>query len=112
MIPDGIYHIVFTGSHGVGGQGILTINNGSINGGDFGYLYQGYIKESNLKLTAQVGIFKFFDSAQSIFGPLEKFDLMLTGEETGQHSFTLSGYVMDHPELEISIKSFFLKDLV
>lgn len=112
MLVDGIYKVSFGSNVGMSGQGLVTISNGSVNGGDFGYLYQGAIKESSSGLEATLNISQHDKSAQSVFGSLTNFTLVLGGTLLNDKSFNVSGAVAEQPGLQITINGSFLKPLV
>jgi hypothetical protein len=111
MIRDGIYKVAFTSNIGASGIGLAVIDSGMINGGDFGYLYQGQIAAHGSDLTANLNISQYNREAQSVFGPLGDFGLELTGSLVSATSFNVQGAVARQPNLRITIDGIWLKPL-
>ena len=101
-MQDGIYHVRFSSSQGLAGEGLAVVKAGSVNGGDFGYLYLGQLLADGERVSGQLEIKRWNASAQSVFGPLVNFALTLTGTVNGE-SFRVSGGIPGQPNLKISI---------
>lgn len=101
---DGIYHVRFSSSVGRTGEGLVVMKQGSANGGDTGYLYTGQFNVNGDALSGRLHIKRWNPGQVSVFGPLEKFDLSLSGKmDTGGKNFSVSGTVSGQPGLTISI---------
>ncbi len=101
-MQDGIYHVRFSSPQGSAGEGLAVIKDGSVNGGDSGYLYVGQLMSEGPSLSGQLEISRWNSGIQSIFGNLGKFALALTGT-TGTDNFAVSGGITGKPNLRISI---------
>jgi T3SS negative regulator,GrlR len=55
-MQDGIYHVRFSSSVGSSGEGLVVIKQGSVNGGDGGYLYIGQLIASGGTLSGRLNI--------------------------------------------------------
>ena len=99
---------VFCSLVGAYGEGIVVVKQGSINGGDPGYLYTGQFSSNGDSLSGQLNVKRWNPGHVSVFGPLDNFDLQFSGKEIGANSFTASGGVPSHPGLAINIAGRFL----
>lgn len=99
-----IYHVQFTSSLQARGEGLAVFKDGSINGGDEGYLYVGTFAGDSSNVTATLKIKKWNPVATSVFGPLKEFDLNLRGtfQPDGTH-FKVTGVSPQIPGASITI---------
>lgn len=110
-MKDGLYVVIFQ-SYASEGAGIVTVKDGAVNGGDYGYAYQGHIKhQDSNNATATIEVTRFNDSVESVFGPAINFKLLLQGT-TEHESFSLKGNVEGQPTHQIRISGRFFKELV
>lgn len=107
---DGLYAVHFRTADNEG-TGVVSITSGSINGGDFGYAYQGKLKESGQGVSATLAVSRFNPNADSVFGPADNFELEVSGPSS-EKSFELTGHVKDNPAHKIDISGHYLKPLV
>jgi hypothetical protein len=68
---NGIYRVEFRSGRRIGLSGLVVLKDGTVNGGDDGFVYRGTYNVEGQKVTAQIGISKHNPGAQSIFGPIE-----------------------------------------
>jgi hypothetical protein len=102
-MKDGIYHVKFASPTGATGEGLVVVKEGSVNGGDAGYLYQGTLdNDAGGQVRGQLRVHRWNVGHVSIFGPLGNFALNLSGHAAND-SFTVSGGVPGHPNMKISI---------
>ncbi|AMC35344.1 GrlR family regulatory protein [Janthinobacterium sp. B9-8] len=107
-MKDGIYHVRFSSSMGSAGEGLVVIKEGMVNGGDAGYLYIGQLSHTAEALTGNLKIKRWKHGHTSVFGPLDSFDLKLSGPKSEGNSFSVSGGMIDHPGVSIKIAGDFL----
>ncbi|QVX13919.1 hypothetical protein DB356_03965 [Pseudomonas congelans] len=69
-MKDGLYAVNFKSSSQDFGSGVLSVKNGSVNGGDHGYFYQGQIVKNESKLSGTIQIKQWNRSVPSVFGPI------------------------------------------
>jgi hypothetical protein len=100
---NGIYRLDFRSGQKIGASGIAVLKDGSVNGGDDGFVYRGSYHVEGPNVTAQVAVSKHNPGAQSVLGPIENYTLVLTGTAT-PYNFTLSGVVVGREELTIEIR--------
>jgi len=108
-MKSGLYHVSFKAGNQSFGDGIVTIKDGVVNGGDDGYVYTGPLIIAGQQLSGQLHVHRWNASRQSIFGPLPSFDLTLAGsanDATG--TFSVAGSVTGQPNMTITITGRFL----
>ncbi len=106
-MQDGIYHVRFSSSVGGSGEGLVVIKQATVNGGDVGYLYVGQLTADGETLSGRLNIKRWNPGQNSVFGPLDNFELRLSGTRTG-NSFNVSGGIPSKPGLTITIAGRFL----
>ena len=109
FMRNGIYRVEFRSGRRIGLSGLVVLKDGSVNGGDDGFVYRGTYNVEDQKVTAQIAISKHNPGAQSIFGPIDNYTLALTGT-TEANNFTLSGGVTSRQDLNIEIRGSRLTD--
>jgi hypothetical protein len=107
-MQDGIYHVRFSGSTHISGEGLVVIKQGTVNGGDPGYLYVGSMVANGDSLTCQLHVCRWNKATASVFGPLDKFDLQLSGKATPAQAFTVTGSMQGNPAMTITIAGRYL----
>lgn len=105
---DGIYHVTFSSSSNDFGQGIAVFKDGSVNGGDHGYLYTGTKAGQNGQISSRLTIRRWNPSVQSVFGPANEFVLELSGNAAADNSFVAQGHIDGQPQHKITIRGRYL----
>ncbi len=101
---SGIYSVKFATPLGYG-VGLAVFKDGSINGGDNGFLYVGKYSVNGAEVTAQLNVKQWQPGISSVFGPYTNFDLNLRGTlQAGNSSFGVSGVTVKSPNIKISIE--------
>lgn len=101
----GIYHVKFRSNQQSHGEGLAVIKDGSINGGDQGYLYLGSFKVDGVNVSAKVKVKKWSNALTSVFGNLADFDLDLRGSFTADFgAFSITGSMIQMPTMRITIE--------
>ena len=109
---NGIYHVKFSSSNHVFGEGLAFVSSELVNGGDHGYLYLGRITSNGGSLTGRLHIKRWNASVASVFGAQQAFDLDLLGtQDASDRSFQVGGNVSGHPAQRITIAGKFLSEL-
>lgn len=106
-MKDGIYFVVFRSNQQDFGNGTVVVKNGTVNGGDYGFTYQGKIEGNQIVLR----VFQHDLSATSVFPGVHNFELSLSLQESGR-DYQLNGNVVGMPEMKISIGAKFIGDLL
>ena len=107
-MKDGLYAVNFKSSSQDFGSGVISVQNGNVNGGDHGYFYQGKIVINDSKLSGTIQIKQWNRNVPSVFGPIPQFDLPLAGQFEG-NNFELQGSVAGQT---IKIAGRYLAELV
>lgn len=101
-MKEGIYHVRFSASTHDAGEGLVVIKQGALNGGDAGYLYTGTFEPSGEHMTCALHVKRWNSAHTSVFGPLNDFDLQLSGQFSAD-GFTVSGGMSANPGMTIQI---------
>lgn len=100
---NGLYAVEFRTGNDYG-NGIITITDGSVNGGDSGYYYQGRIKQSGKDLKLNLSVKQYVSGFVSAFGTTGQFTLELEGKEHDDGiTCQFRGHVAGFPAQEIYI---------
>lgn len=106
-MKDGIYFVVFRSNQQDFGNGTVVVKNDTVNGGDFGFTYQGKVEGNQMVLR----VFQHDPNTTSVFPGAKNFELSLTLHESGR-DYQLNGGVVGMPEMKISIGAKFIGDLI
>lgn len=107
---NGLYAVHFRAA-GNEGTGVVSISDGSINGGDTGYFYQGKLNENGQGMSTTLSVSRFNPNEQSVFGPADNFELEVSGPSNDK-GFELTGHIKGSPANKIDITGHYLKPLV
>lgn len=107
---DGLYAVHFKTQYSAG-TGVVSVSNGSINGGDTGYAYQGKLKYTSQGVSTTLSVWRFDPQMESVFGPADNFELDVSGPHSDK-SFELTGNIKGHPAQKIDISGHYLKALL
>jgi hypothetical protein len=109
----GIYYVKFSSpTTSMSGEGLAVLKDGTINGGDIGYLYIGsFTVKDDTAITADLKVKRWNPAITSLFGNLPEFDLNLSGHVAADlTSFSATGGVIGRPGVTIVIKGRRLSD--
>lgn len=109
MIKDGLYVVSFSSSDDHG-TGVVVVKDGAVNGGDYAYTYQGHLVQQEGAVSSTLEVSRYNPTAQSIFGPVENFELELSGNVNGNR-FDMTGNVKGQPSHTINVAARHFKDL-
>ena len=107
----GIYYIIFKSYLGIIGDGLVVVDDGKVHGGDSRYLYRGTYQVAGTSIRAEIQVSYYRGTLKSVFGPLSKFDLTLSGNATDE-AFTLSGHMPGRSQVALTIEGQKQSDLV
>lgn len=101
----GIYHLTLTAAGQMCGEGLAVLRNGSLNGGDRGYLYLGtLIRSDGMRLTGRLKFKKWNHGGRFISGNLDEYDLLLEGSKgVHEETFAISGEARQVPGVRVTI---------
>jgi T3SS negative regulator,GrlR len=113
-MKNGLYTAEFINAdNSDSGTGIVVIRNGTINGGDRGYTYQGRFKRQEYGLDLQINVKRWNPEWISIFGDTEEFNLKFEGRFSPEDtSLTLTGSDEESPGHQMTIRLQYFGDLV
>jgi hypothetical protein len=111
VMNSGIYYVIFTTYTGIFVDGLAVFDNGNIHGGDNRYLYRGHYTIEGNSLTAKLQVSYYRGKFESLFGPVDKFELTLSGD-AGEDRFKMSGHIFGWSERQITIEGQKQADLV
>lgn len=103
---SGIFSAVFVSNQNRSGTGVAIFSGNAIHGGDASHYYRGKYKlDERNQITSTIEVFKYATLQDSVFGPLDKFRLILNGIVNDQ-GFELSGQIEGRPAdmIRISLK--------
>ena len=103
---SGIFRVRFSSSTQDFGEGIAVFKDGSVNGGDHGYIYTGKISGEKAMLKVK----QWNPAVVSVFGPLKSFQLDLAMTSQTADAFSATGSVAEHPASRINISGNKLSD--
>lgn len=106
-MKDGIYRVTFDSNQNDYGFGIVTVRNGSLNGGDHTCYYQGVFMGDKVDLR----VVTYNKNNTSVFGDIDKFNLDLRFKEMPGGAI-FDGYVSGRPDLKLTGSMHFLDDAV
>jgi hypothetical protein len=102
-MTNGIYYIIFKSYLGIIGDGLVVVDNGKVHGGDSRYLYRGTYKVDGTSIKAEIQVSYYRGTLKSVFGPLSKFELILSGNAPDE-LFTLSGHMPGRSQAALTVE--------
>lgn len=106
-MKDGIYFVVFKSNIQDFGDGTVVVRDGVVNGGDYGFSYQGKINNNSLKLNAK----QHDKDVVSVFGDITSYELVLDIKPT-DNGYDLVGKTDLVPGVVIQVEAKFIGDLL
>jgi T3SS negative regulator,GrlR len=102
---SGIYQVTFSSpTTRVSGEGLAVVKDGTINGGDLGYLYTGKFNVSDTTLSSKLKVKQWRPNFSGVFGNLPQFELDLAGRIAEDwQSFSVKGGIVGNPQTTILI---------
>ncbi|MCE9937697.1 GrlR family regulatory protein [Serratia liquefaciens] len=106
-MKNGIYFVTFKSNNNDVGQGTVVVKDNAVNGGDFGFTYQGHIQGNKLDLHVS----QHNPQAINVIQGVNNYTMeMVIGEEAG--GYVLSGAVRGIPQAQLKVIAKFIGDLV
>lgn len=106
-MKNGIYFVTFSSNNHDVGQGTVVVKDNAINGGDFGFTYQGHIQVDKLDLHVS----QHNPQAVNVIQGVNNYTMEMSIEEK-QGGYVLSGSVRGIPQARLTVKAKFIGDLV
>lgn len=102
-MSNGIFEIRFSSNRPDHGEGVVVIKDGSVNGGDSNYLYQGRVPTTSGQFSERFRVSMWRPGNTNVAG-LDNYDLDATGEiDYEQGSISLTGTVVGAPDVRITL---------
>ncbi|MFJ7106761.1 GrlR family regulatory protein [Pseudomonas sp. NPDC098740] len=102
-MSNGIFEVNFRSNRPDHGGGLVVIKDGSVNGGDANYLYQGKVPPTSGQFSGQFQVSMWRPGNTNVAG-IDNYVLDATGEinyESG--SISLTGSVVNTPSVRITL---------
>ncbi|MBN3122841.1 GrlR family regulatory protein [Pectobacterium brasiliense] len=106
-MKDGIYFVVFKSAQNDAGTGTVVVRNNTVNGGDFGFTYQGVIQANNLDLL----VFQHDPQAQCVIPGLHEYRATFAIQQSAS-GYLLQGSIPGIPNANLEVHAKFIGDLV
>ncbi|MGA4365411.1 GrlR family regulatory protein [Pantoea ananatis] len=88
-MKDGIYFVVFSNGQNDFGSGTVVVRDNAVNGGDFGFTYQGMVNGRKLELR----VTQHNPQAQNVIPGLKNYSIDLSVNDSA-NGYQLSGSVI------------------
>jgi hypothetical protein len=111
IIQNGLFAVKFIGNNRDFGAGVVVIREGSVNGGDSGYFYQGQFDYYEQEARAVIQVSHHSGPVNSVMGPLRSFTLNVAGRIT-ETGFDMVGGIQSMPGVNIRIQGRWIAELV
>lgn len=106
-MKDGIYFVRFSRDGQDYGEGIVVVQDNTVNGGDYVCIYSGKVTDDTLDLhVTQHNL-----SVATIFGNIQKFTLQLN-ISLNEDGYQLSGSVNDNTRLKVAASIRYLGEAI
>lgn len=106
-MKNGIYFVTFSSNNNDVGQGTVVVKDNAINGGDFGFTYQGHIKGDKLDLHVS----QHNPQAVNVIQGVNNYTMEMSIIEK-QGGYVLSGAIKGIPQAKLSVSAKFIGELV
>ncbi|EIZ8957624.1 MULTISPECIES: GrlR family regulatory protein [Cronobacter] len=106
-MKDGIYFVIFRSGQNDVGSGTVVVKDNAVNGGDFGFTYQGRIQDGELKLHVS----RHNPSAQNVIAGLNDYVMGLSVRDIGD-GYYLEGSIAGVPGANLAVQAKFIGNLV
>lgn len=102
-MSNGIFAVEFKTNLPDNGAGVVVIKDGSVNGGDDNFLYQGHVPTASGKFTEQFQVSKWKNGNTSVTG-IDNYTLETTGEiDYEKGTISLTGTVVGHSNIRLDL---------
>jgi hypothetical protein len=110
VMKQGIYHVTFHSSSNQVGEGLAVFKDGTVNGGDPGYLYLGEYKVLGDQVNGSLRVKRWNPGVTSVFGNISEFQLTVAGKVTNSGAnFDVQGGT-GQQGMNVSIRGRWLSD--
>lgn len=102
-MSNGIFAVQFKTNLPDNGTGVVVIKDGSVNGGDDNFLYQGHVPATSGKFSGPFQISKWKDGTTSVTG-IDNYTLEATGEiDYEKGTISLTGTVAGNSSVRLDL---------
>ncbi|HGX3267368.1 TPA: GrlR family regulatory protein [Citrobacter koseri] len=106
-MKDGIYFVVFRSGQNDVGNGTVVVRDNAVNGGDFGFTYQGRIQDGRLNLHVS----RHNSAAQNVIAGLNDYVMELSVRDIGD-GYYLEGSIAGVPGATLAVQAKFIGKLI
>jgi len=106
-MKDGIYFVVFKSGQNDVGNGTVVVKGDAVNGGDFGFTYQGRIAGGKLNLHVS----RHNPNAQNVIAGLNEYVMELAIRDNGD-GYYLDGNIAGVPGASLAVQAKFIGNLI
>ncbi|MCM7840753.1 GrlR family regulatory protein [Enterobacter roggenkampii] len=106
-MKNGIYFVVFRSGQNDVGSGTVVVKEGAVNGGDFGFTYQGRIQDGRLNLHVS----RHNPSAQNVIAGPNDYVMDLSLRDIGD-GYYLEGSIAGVPGANLAVQAKFIGGLI
>ncbi|MHA6675057.1 GrlR family regulatory protein [Enterobacter cloacae] len=106
-MKDGIYFVVFRSGQNDVGNGTVVVRDNTVNGGDFGFTYQGRIQDGRLNLHVS----RHNQAAQNVIAGLNDYVMELSVRDIGD-GYYLEGSIAGVPGASLAVQAKFIGKLI
>jgi hypothetical protein len=111
-MSGGIFHVDFHASTGDYGDGLVVVKNGTANGGDANYLYQGEVPNASGSFQSKFKVSKWREGNTNVVG-IDNYTLDATGKvDYEKGTIELAGTVVGAPHLSVKLIGKKIRDVV
>lgn len=106
-MKDGIYFVVFRSGQNEAGNGTVVVRDNAVNGGDFGFTYQGRVQDGRLNLHVS----RHNQAAQNVIPGLNDYVMEMSVRDIGD-GYYLEGSIAGVPGANLAVQAKFIGNLV
>ncbi|MDD9245250.1 GrlR family regulatory protein [Enterobacter soli] len=106
-MKDGIYFVVFRSGQNDVGNGTVVVKDNAVNGGDFGFTYQGHVQDGRLNLHVS----RHNQAAQNVIAGLNDYVMELSVRDIGD-GYYLEGSIAGVPGASLAVQAKLIGKLI
>jgi hypothetical protein len=101
-MTSGLYSVFFFANNSNAGGGLVVIKDGTVNGGDATYIYQGRFDYYGDDIKAVIDVKHYQGPVNSVMGSLKDYTLSLVGKRSPT-GFELIGGIVNIPNVSLKV---------
>lgn len=106
-MKDGIYFVVFRSGQNEVGNGTVVVKDSGVNGGDYGFTYQGRVQDGRLNLHVS----RHNQAARNVIAGLNDYVMEMSVRDIGD-GYYLEGSIAGVPGANLAVQAKFIGNLV